>query len=314
MWLRKICPVTFQLLYKCCIFSRWTHYIWSKVLETFHMGSMLFPSYGRKLSHTPEIHFPTKLKADLSACKLSTCAHKVSWELFFSPPAFSCTSKQWQYCLRDLQLWEKCVFSSATHGRETERLTEKGSFEWKVWKPSLFLCQVSGVVPASLHIHLSFLPMRCLFQPLPASFCRPSNSNWRPPLTASRPLNTHCIFSLPAVSLYQLLLLLTLKHQDTHRQSAICCLRASLCSNFLPQSVFGGDFLTSQLIHIRVDGFALSSFHLHAYISVCSSAYSMPCDSFYLNPLEIHLLWCLTRNVLYSAFIVGLLRLNDKIF
>lgn len=27
------------------------------VLETFHLGSMLFPSYGRKLSGTPEIHF-----------------------------------------------------------------------------------------------------------------------------------------------------------------------------------------------------------------------------------------------------------------
>lgn len=227
-------------------------------------------------------------------------------------PAFSCTSKQWQYCLRDLQLWQKCVFWSGTPVWETERLNEKESFEWKVWKPSLFLCQVSGVVPASLHIHLSLLPMRCLFQPLPASFCWPSNSNWRPLLTASRPLNTHCIFSLPAVSLYQLLLLLTLKYQDTHRQSAICCLCASLCSNFLPQSVFGGDFLTSQLIQICVDGFALSSFHLHAYISVCASAYSMPWDSLYLNPLKIHLLWCLTRNVLYSAFIVGLLRLNDK--
>lgn len=56
----------------------WRHSIWV---------ACYFPAMG-EMSRTPEIHFPTKLKADLSTCKLSTCEHKVSWELFFSPLLF----------------------------------------------------------------------------------------------------------------------------------------------------------------------------------------------------------------------------------
>lgn len=54
----------------------------------------------------------------------------------------------------------------------------KRAFWMKGVKSSLLVCQVCGVVPASLHIHLSFLHMRCLSQPLATSFCQASNSNY----------------------------------------------------------------------------------------------------------------------------------------
>lgn len=150
-------------MHTSCIFTRRHTIYGQRFWKHSIMSRIVFSSYGGKLSGSLQIHFLNKLKADLFAWKLSTCADEVP-ERFPPPLCFFCTSKQWQYCPREPQLQQKCVFSSATPGRETERLNEKEHFEWKVWKP-LFVCQVSGVVPASLHIHLSFLAMRCLSTP-----------------------------------------------------------------------------------------------------------------------------------------------------
>lgn len=136
----------------------------------------------------------------------------------------------------------------------------------KVWKPLSFSTESLAVVPASLHIHLSFLPVRCLFHLLPPCFfvdlkCKLAASSFHLSTATLTPTSVLTLpFSLPSMCLYKWLLLLPLKHKDTHRQSAICCLCASLCFSFFflfgnwiislaenSTSVFGGYFPTTQL-------------------------------------------------------------------
>lgn len=164
-------------------------------------------------------------------------------------------------------------------------------------KNSLFACQVSGAVPASLHAHLSFLPMRCLSQPLP--LVDPLNSNRRPPLTASAPVNACYIFTLsvPLASSPP-------SSSKTYRWRAICFLCASPCANFLPKSVSG-----------RFSHFTFNS-HLYGWLCTFIFFSSSSCcnaqrETHFLDTsLKFHLLWYLTKNVHYSSFIVGLQRLN----
>lgn len=158
----KMYPVNLLLLHKSCIFTRGRTSIPSKVSETFHMSIIVFSSYGGKLS---EIHFPNKLKADLSAWKLSTCADEVCWKLFF-PLLFvhiKAVTKlsTWSAAAAKVRLLERYSWL-----RDWE-IKWKRAFWIKCVKTSVLVCQVSGVVPTSLHIHLSFLPMRCLCQPPP---------------------------------------------------------------------------------------------------------------------------------------------------
>lgn len=94
--------------------------------QTFHMGCMLLPSYGRKLPGTAGIQFLTKLKADSSACKLSTCAHKVSRELYF----FSLHIK----AMTILSAWSAAVAE--------ERILERYSWvrDWEIkWKREFWM-------------------------------------------------------------------------------------------------------------------------------------------------------------------------------
>lgn len=139
--------------------------------------------------------FLNKIKADLSARTSSTCAYEVSRELF--SPAFSAhqgmtTLSTWSTAAAEVRLLKRSSWA-----RDWE-IKWKRAFWMKGVKTSLLVCHVCGVVPASLHIHLSFLPVRCLSQPLPTSFCRASNSNRRPPLLTAAEhslLSTSCFLS-----------------------------------------------------------------------------------------------------------------------